>query len=85
MAAQQLAHSAASRLLRAFHVSIRSPGFRLDYTAIASRSGDALADALALPQLVPPVVASVKPLCTPADALRSFPAKLALPDLVKGA
>ena len=84
MAAQQLAHSAASRPLRAFHVSIRSPGFRLDYTAIARRSGDALADALELPQLVPPVAASVKPVGKPADALRGFPAKLALTDLVKG-
>lgn len=84
MAAQQLAHSAASRPLRAFHVSLRSSGFRLDYTALARRSGDALADALALPQLVPPVAASVKPVGTPADALRGFRAKMALADLVEG-
>lgn len=80
MAAQQLAHRAASRPLRAFHVSLRSLGVRLDYTALARSSGDALADALALPLLVPPVAASVKP----STAMRLYRQKLALADLVEG-
>ena len=62
MAAQQPAHSAINRCpLRAFSVSLNSPGGRLDYTALARRSGDALCDALSLPQLSLPVAASVKP------------------------
>lgn len=62
MAAQQQAYSAIPRRpLRAFSVSLSSPGGRLDYTALARRSGDALCDALALPQVALPVVASVKP------------------------
>ena len=62
MAAQQPAHSALPRRpLRAFSVSLSSPVGRLDYTVLARRSGDALCDALALPQVALPVVASVKP------------------------
>ena len=62
MAAQQPAHSATNRRpLRAFSVSLSSPSGRLDYTALARRSGDALCEALSLPHLAPPVVASVKP------------------------
>ena len=62
MAAQQPALSALNRRpLRAFSVSLSSPGGRLDYTALARRSGDALCDALTLPQLALPVTASVKP------------------------
>ena len=79
MAALQLAHSATPRPIRAFHVSLCSSGNRLDYTALARSSGDALADALALPQLVPPVAASVKP----SEAMRRYRLKLALADLVE--
>lgn len=85
MPAIALAHprSNAIRPLRAFSVSLRFADQRLGYTALARSSGDALADALALPGLVPPVAASIKPVGTPADALRVFQAKCRLADLVE--
>lgn len=80
MAHAQIAPSgAALRPLRAFSVTLRSAGQRLAYTALARSSGDALADALALPQLVPPLAASVKP----SGAMRGYRLKLALADLVE--
>lgn len=74
---------AASRPLRAFNISLCSAGQRLAYTALARSSGEALCNALALPQLAPPIAASVKPVGTSADALRVFHRKLALADLVE--
>ena len=58
-----IAHTraAAQSPLRAFSVTLRSPGQRLAYTALAHSSGDALCDALSLPGLPLPVCASVKP------------------------
>lgn len=84
MAAQQQAHSAASRPMRAFSVRIRSSAGPVNYTALVPSTAEALADALALPGLQPPVAASIKPVGTPASALRLFRAKLALADLVEG-
>ena len=85
MPAIAIAHprTAVSRPLRAFSVSLRFADHRLGYTALARSSGDALADALALPGLTPPIAASIKPVGTPADALRLCRAKLALAGLVK--
>lgn len=84
MAAQSLAHRAASRPMRAFSVRIRSSAGPVNYTALVQSTADALADALALPGLQPPVAASIKPVGTPASALRLFRAKMALADLVEG-
>lgn len=84
MAAQQLAHSATSRPMRAFSVRLRSSAGPVDYTALTRSTADALTDALALPGLQPPVAASIKPVGTPASALRLFRAKMALADLVEG-
>lgn len=50
------------RPLRAFHVSLRSAGHRLTYTALAHSSGDALGDALSMPDLDVPICASIKPM-----------------------
>lgn len=84
MPALTLAHPrAAFRPLRAFSVSLRSAGQSIGFTAIARSSGDALTNALALPGLQPPVAASVKPVGSPADALRVFQAKCRLADLVE--
>ncbi len=83
MAAQHLAHAATHRPMRAFSVSLRSSAGPLHYTAIARSSGDALTDALALPGLLMPVAASIKPVGTPAAALRLFRTKLALAGLVE--
>lgn len=84
MPALTLAHPrTASRPLRAFSVSLRSAGQSLGFTAIARSSGDALANALAMPGLQPPVAASVKPAGSPADAMRLFRAKCRLADLVE--
>lgn len=84
MPALTLAHPrSAFRPLRAFSVSLRSAGQSLGFTAIARSSGDALVNALALPGLQPPVAASVKPLGSPADAMRIFQAKCRLADLVE--
>lgn len=69
--------------LRAFSVSLRFAQQRVGYTAFARSSGDALADALAQPGLVPPVAASVQPVGSPADAMRLYRAKCALADLVE--
>lgn len=76
-----LAHqrSNATRPLRAFSVSIRFADQRLGYTALARSSGDALA----MPGIQAPVAASVKPVGSPADALRVFRAKCRLADLVE--
>lgn len=84
MAAQQQAHRAASRPMRAFSVRIRSSAGPVNYTALVPSTADALADALALPDLQPPVAASIKPVGTPSSALRLFRAKLAQADLVEG-
>ena len=84
MPALTLAHPRiASRPLRAFAVSLRTAGQSLAFTAIARSSGDALTNALAMPDLQPPVAASVKPVGSPADALRVFQAKCRLADLVE--
>lgn len=84
MPALTLAHPrAAFRPLRAFSVSLRSAGQSLAFTAIARSSGDALVNALAMPGLQPPVAASVKPVGSPADAMRTFRAKCCLADLVE--
>lgn len=84
MPALTLAHSrTASRPLRAFSVSIHSAGQSFGFTAIARSSGDALANALSMPDLQPPVAASVKPAGSPADAMRLFRAKCRLADLVE--
>ena len=72
---------AASRPLRAFNISLCSAGQRLAYTALARSSGEALCNAL--PQLAPPIAASVKPAGSSADALRVYRRKLALADLVE--
>lgn len=79
--AQQRAQ--AKRPLRAFSVSLRFADPRLGYTALARSSGDALADALAMPGVQAPVAASVKPVGSPADALRVFRAKCRLADLIE--
>lgn len=84
MAAQQLAHRAASRPMRAFSVSLRSSAGPVCYTALARSSGEALGNALARPDLLPPVAGSVKPVGTSAAALRGYFLKLALADLVEG-
>lgn len=84
MAAHQQAHRAASRPMRAFSVRIRSSAGPVNYTALVPSTADALTDALALPGLQPPVAASIKPVGTPADALRVFRAKMALSALVEG-
>lgn len=84
MPALTLAHSrTASRPLRAFSVSIHSAGQSFGFTAIARSSGDALANALSMPDLQPPVAACVKPAGSPADAMRLFQAKCRLADLVE--
>ena len=83
MAAQQLAHRAPSRPMRAFSVNLRSSAGPIHYTALARSTGDAMTDALALPGLQPPVAASIKPVGTPASALRLFQAKMARADLVE--
>ena len=80
----QHANTSQARPMRAFHVSLRSAGQRLIYTAIARASGDALHDALLMPGLTPPVAASVRPVGNPADALRLFRAKMAPAGLVEG-
>lgn len=82
MAAQQLAHGAAKRPMRAFSVSLRSSAGPVFYTALARSTADALTDALAQPGLQMPVAASIKPVGTQADAMRLFRAKMALADLV---
>lgn len=79
----QHAITSQARPMRAFHVSLRSPGQRLSYTAIARSSGDALGAALSIPDLPLPVCASVKPVGTPADAMRLYRRKLALSPLVE--
>lgn len=84
MAAQQQAHHAVSRPMRAFTVRIRSSAGPVNYTALVRTTADALTDALGLPGLQPPVAASIKPVGTPDDALYLFRAKLALSDLVEG-
>lgn len=84
MAALQLAHGAAHRPLRAFHVKIRSAAGRQVYTALARSSGDALDQAINRPDLAMPVTASVKPVGTPAEAMALFRRKMALSDLVEG-
>lgn len=84
MAALQTAHVATSRPLRAFQVSLRSPSGRFRYTALARSSGEALADGLASPALLPPVVGSAKPVGTEAEAMRLFRLKMALAGLVEG-
>lgn len=84
MPALTLAHPrTASRPLRAFSVSLCSAGQSFGFTAIARSSGDALANALGLPGLQLPVAASVKPVGSPADAMRLFRAKCRLVDLVE--
>lgn len=84
MPALTLAHPRiASRPLRAFAVSLRTAGQSLAFTAIARSSGDALVNAMSTPGLQPPVAASVKPVGSPADALRVFQAKCRLADLVE--
>lgn len=84
MPALTLAHPrTAFRPLRAFSVSLRSAGHSMAFTAIARSSGDALANALAMPGLQAPVAASVKPVGSPADAMRTFRAKCCLADLVE--
>lgn len=84
MAAQQLAHRAASRPMRAFSVRIRSSAGPVNFTALVPSTADALTDALSLPGLQPPIAASIKPVGTPSDALRLFRAKMALAHLVEG-
>lgn len=79
----QHATTAQPRPLRAFHVSLRSPAQRLDFTALAKSSADAMCNALAIPGLPLPVCASVKPVGTPADALQLYRRKLALAPLVE--
>ncbi len=56
----------APRPMRAFHVSLSSAGQRLTYTALAHSSGDALGDALSMPDIAVPVCASIKPMVAPA-------------------
>lgn len=75
--------SNATRPLRAFSVSLRFADQCLGYTALARSSGDALSDAMAMPGIQTPVAASVKPVGSPADALRVFRAKCCLADLVE--
>jgi len=84
MAAQQLAHRAAPRPMRAYSVNLRSAGGCMTYTALAHSSGEALCNALAAPELAPPMAASIKPLGSTADAMRVFRLKMALADLVEG-
>lgn len=79
MAAQQQVHR-TPRPMRAYSINLRSAGGCMAYTALARSSGEALCDALASPDLAPPVAASVKP----SDAMKLFRAKLALSNLVEG-
>jgi hypothetical protein len=53
---------AATRPLRAFSITLCSAGHRIDYTALARSSGDALGDALSRPDIAVPCSASVKPI-----------------------
>lgn len=77
------AHSSARRTLTPFSIKLRTAGLALQFTALARSSGEALCNALALPQLAPPIAASVKPVGSTADALRTYRRKLALADLVE--
>lgn len=79
----QHAITSQPRPMRAFHISLRAPGQRLSFTALARSSGDALCDALSIPDLSLPVCASVKPVGTPSDAMRLYRRKMALADLVE--
>lgn len=56
------APTGASRTLLPFSISLRSPGSSLRFTALAHSSGEALCDALAMPGLMPPIAASVRPI-----------------------
>lgn len=76
------AHSSARRTLTPFSIKLRTAGRALHFTALARSSGEALCNALAMPDLAPPIAASVKPAGTSADALRVYRLKLALADLV---
>lgn len=69
----------ASRTLIPFSIKLRSAGRSVQFVAFARSSGDALCDALALPDLALPVAASVKPV----DGMRVFSLKTTLADLVE--
>lgn len=58
------AHSSASRTLIPFSVKLRTAGRALHFTALARSSGEAFCNALAMPDLAPPIAASVRPLST---------------------
>ena len=83
MAHASIAPTGASRSLIPFSVKLRSAGRAVHFTALARSSGDALCNALALPDLAPPISGSVKPVGTPEDAQRLYRTKLALADLVE--
>ena len=83
MPATITAHSSARRNLIPFAVKLRTAGRALHFTALARSSGEALCNALALPDLAPPIAASVKPVGSAADAKRGYRLKLAHADLVE--
>ena len=64
MATAITAHSSASRTLTPFAIKLRTTGRALHFTALARSSGEALCNALAMPDLAPPIAASVRPLST---------------------
>lgn len=82
MPATTIAPTGARRSLIPFTIKLRSAGRAVQFVSLARSSGEALCNALALPDLVPPVSGSVKPVGTPADAQRLYRTKLALADLV---
>lgn len=83
MAHATIAPSGARRSLIPFSVKLRSAGRAVQFVALARSSGEALCNALALPNLAPPVSGSVKPVCSPADAQNIYRLKLAIADLVE--
>lgn len=83
MAHATIAPTSARRNLIPFAVKLRSADQTMQFTALARSAGEALCNALELPDLAPPVAASVKPVGTAAAAHRTYRLKLALADLVE--
>lgn len=83
MPATTIAPTGARRNLIPFSVKLRSAGHAVQFVALARSSGEALCNALALPDLLPPISGSVKPVGTSADALRTYRLKTALAVLVE--
>ena len=56
------APSSASNTLIPFTIKLRTASRAVRFTALARSSGEALCNAIALPDLAPPIAASVRPL-----------------------